>query len=173
MQKDYIMRIVERFVQAIVAIMRRRKSGDYKEAQELVRTTARYLLKIDIDLLLLYNPDQILDHFKDFSNCLETEKCVLGADLFHELALIEKAEKQPATALRLKMLCLHLYTIALPKEQQFQKPEYFEKVATLIEELKDQPLSEKIQLSLRAYKEFLEKQNINEPQHVKDESCLS
>ena len=154
MQKDYIMRIVEQFVQAILSIMQRRKAEDYKEARELVRTTGRYLLRMDIDLLLLYDPDQILDHFKDFSNRLETEKCVLSADLFHELALIEEAEKQSAATLRLKMLCLHLYTVALPKEQQFQKPEYFEKVATLIEELKDQPLSEKIQLSLRAYKEL-------------------
>jgi len=155
MQKDYIMRIVEQFVQVILSIMRRRKAEDYKEARELVRTTGRYLLRIDIDLLLLYDPDQILDHFKDFSNRLETEKCVLSADLFHELALIEEAEKQPTAALRLKMLCLHLYTTALPKEQQFQKPEYFEKVAALIEELKEQPLSEKAQLSLRSYEEFV------------------
>lgn len=35
MQKDYIMRMVEQFVQAILAIMRRRKNGEYKEAREL------------------------------------------------------------------------------------------------------------------------------------------
>ena len=155
MQNDYIMRIVERFVQAIVAIMRRRKAEDYKEARVLVRTTARHLLRVDIDLLPLFNPDQILDHFTDFSNCLETEKCILGADLFHELALIEEAEAQTAMSLRLKLLCLHLYTAAIPKEQQFQEPQYFEKVAALIEELKDQPLSEKAQTSLRCYKEFI------------------
>lgn len=157
MQKDYIMRIIEQFVQAILSIMRRRKAEDYKEARELVRTTGRYLLRMDIDLLLLYDPDQILDHFKDFANRLETEKCVLSADLFHELALIEEAEKQPAAALRLKVLCLHLYTTGLPKEQQFQNPQYVEKVAALIEELKDQPLSEKAQLSLRSYEEFFSK----------------
>lgn len=41
MQKDYIMRIVEQFVQAILAIMHRRKAGEYKEAREQVRTTAK------------------------------------------------------------------------------------------------------------------------------------
>ncbi len=157
MQKDYIMRIVEQFVQALLAIMRRRKAGEYKEAREQVRTTARYLLRTDIDLLLLYDNEHILDHFKDFAHRLETEKCVLGADLFHELALIEEAEQQTTAALRLKTLCLYLYTMALPKEQQFQEPQYFEKVAALIEELKTQPLSEKIQLSIRAYEEFLAK----------------
>ncbi|MGC1879233.1 MAG: hypothetical protein WA678_07655 [Rhabdochlamydiaceae bacterium] len=155
MQNDYIMRIVERFVQALVAIMCRRKAEDYKEARQLIRTTSRYLLKMDIDLLLLHNPDQVLDHFTDFSNCLETEKCVLSADLFHELALIEEAEDNTVMALRLKSLCLHLYTAAIPKEQQFQEPQYFEKIEALIEELKDQPLSEKAQTSLRCYKEFI------------------
>ena len=80
MQKDFIMRIVEQFVQAILAIMRRRKNGEYKEAREQVRTAARFLLRIDIDLLLLFDNDCVLDHFKDFTNRLDTEKCVLGAD---------------------------------------------------------------------------------------------
>ena len=80
---------------------------------------------------------------------------MLGADLFHELALIEEAENQVANALRLKTLCLYLYTIALPKEQQFQKTQYFEKVAVLIKELKDQPLSEKALKSLYCYEEFV------------------
>lgn len=155
MQKDYIMRIMEQFVQAILAIMRRRKSEDYKEARVLVRTTGRLLLRMDIDVLLLYNPDQILDHFKDFSNCLETEKCVLGADLFHELALIEEAEHQPAAALRLKIVCLHLYTIAIPLEKQFQTPQYFEKISKLAEELADQPLPPNILESLCSYQEFI------------------
>lgn len=155
MQKDYILRIVEQFIQAIIAIMNRRKAGEYKEAREQVRTAARYLLRTDIDLLLLYTDEYILDHFKDFTNCLETEKWVLGADLFHELALIEEAENQATNALRLKTLCLYLYTIALPKEQQFQGTQYFEKVAALIKELKDQPLSEKALASLHCYEEFL------------------
>lgn len=155
MQKDYIMRIVEQFVQAILAIMRRRKNGEYKEAREQVRTAARYLLRMDIDLLLLFNNEYVLDQFKDFTNRLETEKCVLGADLFQELALIEEAEHQMAIAERLKVLCLYLYTTALPKEQQFQNPEYLAKVAALIKELKDQPLSEEVQASVRSYEEFV------------------
>src|ERR1700722_12766551 len=155
MQNDYIMRIIQQFVQAILAIMRRRKAGEYKEAREQIRTAARYFLRTDINLLLLYNDEGILDHFKDSGNCLEFEKCVLGADLFYELALIEEAEKQPAAALRLKMLCLYLYTIAVPKKQQFQKPHYFEKISALIKELKDQPLSEEAMISLHSYENFL------------------
>ena len=80
---------------------------------------------------------------------------MLGADLFHELALIEEAEKKPDVALRLKILSLYLYTIALPKEPQFQDAQHLEKVAALIDELKDQPLPEKTIASLSSYKAFL------------------
>ncbi len=66
-----------------------------------------------------------MHYFTDFSNQIETDKCVLAADLFYELALIEEAEAQPATALHLKMLCLHLLTIAIPKDLQFQQPQYY------------------------------------------------
>ncbi len=149
------MRIVEQFVQAILAIMRRRKAGEYKEAREQVRTAARYLLRMDIDLLLLFNDEHVLDHFKDFANRLDTEKCVLGADLFYELAMIEEAEKQSDRALRLKELCLYLYTVGLPKEVQFQKAQYFEKVSSLIEALRNQPLSEQTLASLRTYNAFM------------------
>jgi len=176
MQKDYIMRIVEQFVQAILAIMHRRKAGEYKEARGQVRTAARYLLRADIDLLLLYNNEQILDHFKDSANCLEFEKCVLGADLFHELALIEEAEKQPTAALRLKMLSLYLYTIAVPKEQQFQEPQYFEKISFLIEELRGQPFSEEVMTSLHSYENFLRNlhiRNIYEEKEVSPEGTIN
>lgn len=163
MQQDYIIRIVEQLVQAIVAIMQRRKAGEYKEAREQVRTAMRYLLRTDLDLLLLYDNERILDHFKDFADRFETEKCVLGADLFYELALIEEAEKQPANAIRLKELCLYLYTIGLPKEAQFQESQHFEKISTLIKELRNQQLSEKAHASLYSIENFIESLKTRKP----------
>jgi|JI10StandDraft_1071094.scaffolds.fasta_scaffold01893_7 hypothetical protein len=156
MQQDYIMRIVEQLVQAILAIMQRRKAGEYKEAREQVRTAVRYLLRTDLDLLLLYDNERILDHFKDFSDRFETEKCVLGADLFYELALIEEAEQQSTNGLRLKELCLYLYSIGIPKELQFQESQHFEKISTLIAELRKQQLSEKAIENLRSFEGLIE-----------------
>lgn len=156
MQQDYIMRIVEQLVQAILAIMQRRKAGEYKEAREQVKTAVRYLLRTDLDLLLLYDNERILDHFKDLADRLETEKCVLGADLFYELALIEEAEQQSASAIRLKELCLYLYAIGLPKESQFQEPQHFEKISALIKGLRNQQLSEKAIENLHSFENFIE-----------------
>lgn len=155
MQQDYIMRIVEQFAEMIASIFKKRKSGQVKEARELIRSASRHFLRVDLDFLFLYSPDQILDHFKDFSEQLDTERAVQCADLLHELALIEEAENNIAASTHLKILSLHLYTAALPFEKQFQIPSYFDKVSILIDELKDQALSPKIEASLQSYKEFL------------------
>ncbi len=154
MQKDYILKIIEQFTEAIGAIISRKKAKKFNEAKELIHKTAKHLLRIDIDLLLLYNPDQILDHFIDFSHRLETERCILSADLLLELALIEEASIQPEIALRLKELCLQLYIAALPKEISFQTPEYFEKVAILTKELQSYPLSEKALINIDSYRKL-------------------
>ncbi len=155
MQKDYIMRMVEQFAQAIASIICHRKSENYQEAQVLVQTTGRYLLRMDFNLLLCYNHAEIMEHFKDFSKCFETEKCVLGADLFYELALIEEAQQRLEAALRLKILSLHLYTIGIPKELQFQESYYFGKISSLIDELKNQRLPEEVRINLRDYEGFI------------------
>jgi hypothetical protein len=154
MINDYVTRMIEQITQAILAIIGFRKSENYKEARKVIKSTGRYLLRMDIDLLLLFTYDQILDHFKDLSKCYETEKCVLGADLFHEMALIEQVENKPEKALRLKMLSLHLYTIGIPKEKQFQNHQYLKKVSKLTEELVNYSLPHNLLKSLKSYQEF-------------------
>ena len=69
MQNDYIMRIIEQFVQALMAIAKNRKEGNYKEATEAVKTASRHYLRTDMDLLFLtHTPDQVVDYFKDFTD---------------------------------------------------------------------------------------------------------
>ena len=152
MHQDYIMRIVEQFVQAILAIRKLRIAGKEAEAREQIQIAARSLFRADLDLLLLYNHEHRLDYFSDLSGRLDTEKCVLGADLFYELALVEEGK---ANAFHLKKLCLYLYAKGIPKEAQFQHSLYFEKVSALIEELSDQPLSEIVLSTVRSYEDFI------------------
>jgi|GEM_PF-4318947 len=89
MQSDYIMRIVEQFVQAILAIRKNRIAGKKEEAREQIKMAARYFLRVDLDYFLLYDLDFQLSHFKDSQGGLDREKCRLFAELLNELALIE------------------------------------------------------------------------------------
>ena len=156
MQNDYIMRMIEHVVRAIVAIVQKRQEGNYKEATQSITTACSYYLKIDIDILLLtHTSDQILDHFKGLTGPLDAEKYVLFADLLYELSLIREAQKEKKDSIRLKKLCLCLYSIGIPIEPNFQSSQYFKKVEDLIKELKDQEFSEKSLAYLDEYKKFI------------------
>lgn len=135
MQSDYILRIIEQFIQAIVAIVQRRKAGNYKEAYELIQKTSRYYLKTDIELLLHYSPDQIINLFRDSTNHLDAPLCICCADLLQELALINEAMKQDKEASRIKSTCLCLYKTAVLENKDCQTSENFEKISILEREL--------------------------------------
>jgi hypothetical protein len=155
MQQDYIMKIVEQFAQMLASIFKKRKEGKTQEARELISKASRHFLRIDLEYLYLYSPEQILDHFKDFSQELDTKLATQCADLLLELSLIEDAENKTAASLHFKTLSLYLYSASIPLDKEFQIPSYFEKVSRLKNELQDQSLLPKIQNSLDAYTQFL------------------
>lgn len=135
MQRDYILRIIEQFIQAIVAIVQRRKSGNYQEAYELIQKAARYYLKTDLELLLLFSPEEIIKSFRDSHNNLDAPLCILCADLFMELALINEALGQDQEAVRIKATCLFLYKTAVSENTDCRSPETLEKISILEKEL--------------------------------------
>lgn len=142
--QDYIMRMIEQFVQAIASVMLRRKAGEYHAARKEAQTALRYFLKINTDLLFVYDSSQILNFLKDFSDSIEPEKCVVTADLFYELALVEEAEKNLEMAIHLKKTALHLYVEGILASPKFQTKDYLLKTKTLLENLKNTSLSEEI-----------------------------
>ncbi len=155
MPNDYIMRIVQQFIQMLVSIIQKRKAGKHGEAIGEIQTASRAYLRTDLTLLLYCQPEQIPDLFRTLTGEIDTERCVLAADLLHELALIRSAEHKTAESLHLKKVCLNLYALALPKEKQFQNAEYFAKADTLAEELKGQSLSENLRKNLQSYRDFI------------------
>jgi hypothetical protein len=154
MQKDYIMKIIEQFVQAILSIFRLRKAGKYEDAVKEIRTVSRNYLKIDISHLVYYSPDQLMNYFKD-----DNERALMCAELLYELALVEQAQQNEEESIRLKILSLHLYTAVIPKEEQFQVQKYFDKVDILRKELEEYALPENILAHLHLYNEFKKRQS--------------
>lgn len=149
MQKDYVMRIIEQFVQALLSILHARKAGKFDEAIKEIRNAGRYYLKTDLSLILYFNPDQLINHFKD-----DHERAIMCAELLHELAFVNLAQKNEEEAVRLKILCLNLFTSVIPHCEQFQVQKYYEKADSLIEELKGCPLSERSLLNIESYNNF-------------------
>lgn len=155
MNSDYIIRIIEQFIQAIVAIVRARKAGNYEEAFHQIQNASQRYLHTDIASFLNKTPEQLLEHFKGGGKHLDAEQCIVCADLLYETALICESKQCEDLSLHSKISCLHLYLNAIPKEKQFQTQSYMERVNDLIKELEDKAISGSVKESILTYRKSL------------------
>lgn len=155
MNRDYIIRIIEQFIQALVAIVTARKAGNYEEAFHLIQNTSQRYLNSDISLFLNMTPEQLLEHFKRNSKHLDTEQGIFCADLLYETALVCESKKIEDLSVRSKILCLQLYLNVIPMDKQFQTVSYKERVNQLITELEEKTIPESVRESMITYHKWL------------------
>ena len=156
MNSDYIIRIIEQFIQAIVAIITARKAGNYEQAFHQIQNASQRYLNTDISVFLNMTPEQLLEHFKRGSKHLDTEQGIFCADLLYETALICESKQIEDSSVRLKILCLHLYLNVIPKDKEFQTVLYKEKVNEIIKGLEAETIPESVKESLLAYQKLLD-----------------
>ena len=157
MHSDYIMRMIEQFVQALATIVLNRKQKKYDQAIEQIQLASKKFLHSDIITLLQYDSKKLVDQFKDTSGRLNTEQCIVCAELFYEFALISNETQRPDVGQHLQMLSLHLYSLAIPLDKQFQVPKYLQKANSLLLENITTNFPEDVQSNISHYKKFLEK----------------
>jgi hypothetical protein len=154
-QKDYIMRMIEQFVDSLASIIRTRIAGKYEQAFEEIQLASQCYLSTDISSLIHYTPQQLLDFFREDSSKLDTEKGIICADLLQELALISEEKDFLNVSLRLKILSLNLYLSIIPLDKQFQTEEYMGKITNLTDGLDEQLLPREVLLNLNQYYKFI------------------
>lgn len=155
MNSDYIIRIIEQFIQAIVAIVKARKAGNYEEAFHQIQNASQRYLQTDIIAFLNKTPEQLLEHFKSGTKYFDAEQCVFCADLLYETALICEAKQSDDLSLHTKILCLHLYLNAIPKDKQFQTQDYMDKVDGLIKDLECKVIPDSVKEVIPIYRKTL------------------
>lgn len=135
MHQDYIMRLIERFMQALASIIAARRSGKHEEAlSEIYRVSAKYL-EADITTLMIKSPSELLNFFRSGDN-LETDRCLICAYLLNEIAQISDASQPLAASHKLKVLSLHLFNNALSAEPNLKTRENEAIISKLKEDLK-------------------------------------
>ena len=160
MNNDYIIRIIQQFIQAIAAITTARKAGNYEEAFHQIQNASQRYLQTDIIALLNKTPNELLAHFKVENKYLDAEQCIICADLIYETALICEFKQSEDVSAHSKMMCLHLYLNTIPKERQFQTQHYMERVSDLIRDIENRTIPKSIKESILVFQEFIKIQNI-------------
>ncbi len=152
MHNDFIMRIIDQFIQALLAIMSARKAGKHDEAFAAIQTASKRYLDTDIESLLTLSPKQLLEQFQDEQGRIYSERCLICADLIHEVALINDARQSEKASIPLKILCLHLYINALIADEHWRTPDRIEKIDALRKTLVSHNLPQEVQESLQLYR---------------------
>lgn len=155
MNRDYIMRIIEQFVQALLAIVKARKARNCEEAFHQIQDASNRYLYSDISIFLKMSPEQLWEHFKDGGKYSDTEQCIICAELIYETALIFESKQCVDLSFHSKILSLYLYLNIIPMEKQFQTQYYLDKVHDLIVDLENQVIPETVVKSLFIYQNFL------------------
>jgi len=126
--KDYIMRMIEQFMQVLLSIAAARKAGKHDEAFIQIQDASRVYLEKDITSLVTYTPTQLLDYFRKNDKDIDAEHSLMCADLILEMALISDAQKFDTASVKLKLLSLHLYINTLLAEIRWRTPDNLKKV---------------------------------------------
>ncbi len=155
MNRDYILRIIEQFVQALVAIITARKAEHYEEALHQIQNASQRYLQTDMTVLLEMSPDQILEHFKGGTKYLDTERAIVCADLIYEMALICEAKQYEDLSEKSRLLCLNLYLNVLLIEKEFRNLHYTERVKELIKTLENRTIPGSVKHSIFIYQKSL------------------
>ena len=128
-QRDYVMRIIQQFVQALLAVANLRREKKYEEAEVKLAAASRFYLKLEPELLLMGDTEWLLDHFTGVDGFLEAERCLMAADLLYEQSCILRDKGAPAS--QIEQRCLTLYEAALPYSEAFQTEERLKKIGAL------------------------------------------
>lgn len=157
-QKDYIMRMIEQFFDALAKIVHSRSMGDFDRAYKQIETQSRKYLNEEMLFFLKLSPSELLTHLAKDSR-LDTEKAIICADLLLELFEVCKNDNKDAMIdvqlKKMKLLALSLYVNAIPRDEYFQEHKYFHKAENLIEELKTEEIPDDIKTYVASYREFL------------------
>ncbi|MBA3236875.1 MAG: hypothetical protein H0T62_00805 [Parachlamydiaceae bacterium] len=151
MHRDYIMRIMEQFIQAVLAIVMARKAKNFEEAFYQIQNASQRYLLTDIADFLKMSPEKLLEHFKENGKYIDIEQCIMCAELLYETALIGDALKQKDLSRISKILSFHLYLNVIPIEKRFQAHPYMDKVIELKHDLENEVLPETVANSLVTY----------------------
>lgn len=148
MQKDYILRMIEQFIEVLTSIIKSRSSGNPGKALEQICAASQFYLNSDISVFLHYTPDQLLAHFKVGSNQFDAESALICAELLFELAMITEGQTDEQEAFRpkalhLKKMALELYLKALSTDPEIPRADYLKKIANLKDELSASAISTK------------------------------
>lgn len=156
--EDYILRMINQAVAALVAILRHKKAGEYREAEQTLDQALEQLLGLRADLAHQMDEAGLLDLLTERGE-LDTARLAVLADLYKEAGDIHLALGRPAESRLDYARALRFYLeVALASREDLSE-EPVRKIDELHQALAEHELPVETQLALYDLYEFLSQKN--------------
>lgn len=149
-QRDYIMRLIEQFGQALQRILKKREAEQFDAALYEISQAGKTLLGLDMTLLRVLDDRQIVE-FLTTSDGLDSGRCLVIAELFLQEGEITALVGDAEESLRDHIKSLSLFLSALAENEQLRSETYFSKVEDLRQRLSAASLPGHVTLKLCRY----------------------
>lgn len=138
-QRDYIMRLIEQFGQALQRILKVKEAEQFDAALHEISQAGKTLLGLDMTLLRALDDRQIVE-FLTTSDGLDSGRCLVIAELFLQEGEITALLGETEESIRDDIKSLSLFLSALAENEQLHSDAYFAKVTDLRNRLHQVPL---------------------------------
>jgi len=151
-KNDYIMRIIQQFVEAVAKVVFNKKKKKLEEARQLAGESLRSLTGLGPDLLDALPLPEIL-RLVEVDGAMDADRGMILAALLDESADLSPNQAGPASGARRRAIALHLYMAIRAAGRPCVMPERFERIPLLLEELDPGSLARRTLVLLAGYHE--------------------
>ena len=148
--EDYLMRIINLTIAALMSAIGLRKAGKYSEARQMIEQAIQQLTTLSASLIDQMDDTSILSMLTT-NGQLDTGRLAILGDLYQEEGTIFFKLGQPAPGIFAYKRALRFILEVVLADDSYLSPESMAKVETLVHKLKQDPLPIDTQLALSDY----------------------
>ena len=153
-QKDYLMRLIQQFIQGLIQVLTKQKSGEINETVDDLGEMYHSYLGLDRATIAQMSDNQILSLFGGEEN-IGSDKCLMIAELFYAETQIESSGNGEYT-----VRALRFYLLAIKDTDMWDDSPAFEHFHELLDTISFEKIPEDLLKQLAVfYHRIGDKQN--------------
>ncbi len=155
-RRDYLMRLIEQFIEALSRLLKLKESENYKEALSVIEQTYRELFGFDSLFINSFSTDDLIPIIAT-DGIPDVNKCIIIATLLKEEGDVYDAQNQADTSHLRYLKSLDIFLRGFLSEGELKLNDHFYELEKVVNKLGKENLTEDIKKRLSKYYEKINK----------------
>jgi len=155
-RRDYLIRLIEQFAEALSKLLKLKKGGNYEEALSLIGQTYEELLGFDSLFINSFNTDDLISIIA-IDGVPDVNKCIIIATLLKEEGEIYEAQDQADISNQRYLKSLDIFLRGFLSEEEIMLNDYSYDLEKIVDKIGKENLTGEIRNRLSKYYEKINK----------------